>query len=72
MSTATDMLQLYLNAEASVLKGQSVRMGDRMLTKADLAEIKSGRKEWQAAVARESGAAGGGFKAVDFRTSCGE
>lgn len=70
MSTATDMLQLYLDAETSVLKGQSVRMGDRMLTKADLAQIQAGRKEWEAKVARESGAAGGGFKAADFRTTC--
>lgn len=66
MSTATEMLQLYLNAEASVLKGQSVRMGDRMLTKADLAEIRTGRKEWQRAVANETGR-GGAFKAADFR-----
>lgn len=67
MSTATEMLQLYLSAEASVLKGQSVRMGDRMLTKADLAQIVAGRKEWQAAVAREAGR-GGAFKAADFRS----
>lgn len=66
MSTATEMLQLYLAAEASVLKGQSVRMGDRMLTKADLAEIRTGRKEWQSAVDREAGR-GGAFKAADFR-----
>lgn len=70
MSTATNMLQLYLDAEASVLKGQSVRMGDRMLTKADLAQIVAGRKEWEAKVAREAGR-GGVFKAADFRT-CSE
>lgn len=67
MSTATVMLQRYLDAEASVLKGLSVRMGDRTLTKANLNEIQAGRKEWQAAVARESGR-GGGFKAADFRS----
>lgn len=69
MSTATEMLQRYLDAEASVLKGQSVRMGERMLTKADLAEIQAGRREWETKVARET-SRGGGFKAADFR-SCG-
>ena len=66
MATASEMLQLYLDAEASVLKGQSVRMGDRMLTKADLAQIQAGRKEWQARVDREAGR-GGALKAADFR-----
>jgi hypothetical protein len=66
MSTATSMLQFYLDAEAKVLKGLSVRMGDRQLTRANLAEIQAGRREWESKVARESGA-GGGFKAADFR-----
>lgn len=65
MSTATEMLQLYLDAEKSVLKGQSVRMGERQLTKADLATIVAERKNWQSQVARENGH--GSFKAVDFR-----
>lgn len=54
MSQATDMLQLYTDAEAKVLAGQSVAWGDRTLTRANLAEIRAGRAEWQRAVTAES------------------
>lgn len=70
MTTATDMVAFYTAAEAKVLKGQTIRHGDRQLTLANLQEIRDGRREWEARVARESGS-GGGFKAADFR-SCGE
>lgn len=59
MSTATDMLAAYLAAEVAVLKGQSYRLGDRQLTRADLAEIQRGRQEWQRAVAAEQNTAAG-------------
>ncbi|MGH8038936.1 MAG: primosomal replication protein PriB/PriC domain protein [Pseudomonas sp.] len=52
MKTAQQMLDLYIQAESAVLLGQSVRFGERQLTRADLAEIRNGRKEWQAAVDR--------------------
>lgn len=54
MSQATDMLQLYTDAEAKVLAGQSVAWGDRTLTRANLAEIRAGRAEWQRAVSAEN------------------
>ncbi|UXA48518.1 DUF6148 family protein [Xanthomonas prunicola] len=54
MTTAQEMLTSYTQAELAVLKGQSFRFGERMLTRADLAEIRKGRQEWQAAVDRES------------------
>ncbi|WP_017123157.1 hypothetical protein, partial [Xanthomonas vasicola] len=54
--TAQEMLTTYQQAEIAVLQGQSVRFGERMLTRADLAEIRKGRQEWQAAVGREAGA----------------
>lgn len=60
MKTAQEMLDLYIAAEQAVLLGQSVRFGERQLTRADLAEIRNGRKEWQSAVAR---AASGGRRA---------
>ena len=60
MKTAQEMLELYIAAEQAVLLGQSVRFGERQLTRADLVEIRNGRKEWQAAVNR---AAGGGRRA---------
>ncbi|AZR24385.1 primosomal replication protein PriB/PriC domain protein [Xanthomonas vasicola] len=52
MKTAQEMLTTYQQAEIAVLQGQSVRFGERMLTRADLAEIRKGRQEWQAAVDR--------------------
>ncbi|MBV6857229.1 primosomal replication protein PriB/PriC domain protein [Xanthomonas campestris pv. zingibericola] len=56
MMTAQEMLTTYQHAEIAVLQGQSFRFGERMLTRADLAEIRKGRQEWQAAVDREAGA----------------
>jgi hypothetical protein len=44
MSTASDLLALYLAAEAKILSGQSTRMGDRMLTMADLAAVQAERR----------------------------
>lgn len=54
MTTAQQMLQRYIDAETAVLSGQSVRLGERQLTRADLAEIRAGRREWQQQVDRES------------------
>ncbi|PPT44528.1 primosomal replication protein PriB/PriC domain protein [Xanthomonas arboricola] len=54
MKTAQEMLTTYQQAEIAVLQGQSVRFGERMLTRADLAEIRKGRQEWQAAVDRQA------------------
>lgn len=66
MTTAAEMVELYTSAEIQVLQGKSVRMGDRQLTREDLAEIRSGRREWEAKTARAAGG-GGAFKAADFR-----
>lgn len=59
MTTAAEMLQKYIDAEAAVLSGQSVRFGDRMLTRADLAEIRKGRQEWQQRADAEAARAAG-------------
>lgn len=70
MSTATDMLARYLEAEAAVLKGLSFRMADgSVLTRANLPEIIDGRKEWERRVAQEQAAANGvdsRFSVADF------
>lgn len=68
MSTATEMRDLYLAAEAAVLKGQSFRLGERQVTRADLAQIVEGRKEWERRVAGETAAARGrsGYAVADF------
>ena len=51
MSQATEMRDAYVAAEVAVLKGQSFRFGERQLTRADLVEIRAGRREWEARVA---------------------
>jgi hypothetical protein len=69
MSNATDMLTAYQDAEHKVLLGQAVRFGDRQLTRADLAEIRAGRREWEAKVANEVAVASGrssGIAVADF------
>jgi hypothetical protein len=53
MSTASDLLALYLAAEAAILQGQSTRMGDRMLTMADLVEVRAERRDLERRVASE-------------------
>lgn len=58
MKTAQEMLDFYIDAEVAVLSGQTVRFGDRQLSRADLAEIRSGRKEWQSVVLRAEAGAG--------------
>ena len=59
MTQATDMLDLYIQAETAVLTGQEYRLGDRTLRYADLAEIRKGRAEWQARVNAEQARASG-------------
>lgn len=59
MSTATEMLEKYTAAEAAVLEGKEYRLGDRSLRREDLAEIRAGRREWQAAVNAEAARAAG-------------
>ncbi len=53
MTTATDMLQKYLAAEAAVLEGKEARIGDRVFRSEDLVQIIAGRREWEAKVAAE-------------------
>lgn len=55
MSTATDMVQLCIDAEKKVLAGQSVSFNGRSVSYADLAEIRRTRKEWEARAAAEAG-----------------
>lgn len=58
MSTATTMLALYIDMEAQILAAQSVRFGERVLTRADLSEVRAGRAEWERkALAENSGGA---------------
>lgn len=68
MSTATDMLQKYIDAEAAVLLGHSVTIGGRTLTRANLVEIQAGRREWQIKVDAEARKSANqqGYAVADF------
>jgi len=66
MATAHEMLEFYTQAEQLVLQGQRVRHGDRDLTLADLAEIRAGRREWQARVDAMSRRGRAGWANADF------
>lgn len=74
MSTASDRLQLYLDAEEKILGGQSVRMGDRQLQYADLEFVQKEIRSLQAQVNREtasaSGRRGGRFSQANFGNGC--
>lgn len=54
-----EMYDLYVNAEKAILKGQSYSIGDRTLTRADLKDIVSSRKEWGAQLAQSTQLANG-------------
>ncbi|MGK5024599.1 hypothetical protein [Janthinobacterium sp. RB2R34] len=57
MTTATDMLAKYLAAEAAVLEGKEVSLGDRKLRMEDLSSITAGRKDWERRVQQEDATA---------------
>lgn len=75
MSTATDMRDAYIAAELAVLSGQSFTLAGRQLTRADLSEIRAGRREWEQKARDEATAAAGRrgplrYSTADF-TGCG-
>ncbi|WP_343064777.1 primosomal replication protein PriB/PriC domain protein [Marilutibacter spongiae] len=61
-------LDLYLAAEAKILSGQSVRFGDRQLTRADLEAVQKEIARLQTVVDRDARVANGGgrFSQADF------
>lgn len=69
MTTATEMRDLYLAAEKAVLKGKSVSVNGRSMTRENLSEIREGYRYWNQRVASESAASQGGsssYSLVDF------
>lgn len=69
MSTATDMLDLYIAAEKAVLRNQSYTINGRGLTRANLPEIIKGRQEWQQKADAETAGTQGGsnlYSVADF------
>jgi len=53
MSLATDMVDLYIQAEKDVLEGKTVQMDGRTMTLEDIGSIRRGRKEWEDRAASE-------------------
>jgi len=53
MSTTQQRLDAYLEAEARILAGQTVRLGDRQVTYADLAEIRRAIAQLKSELAAE-------------------
>ena len=47
IETCKEMISSYLEAEKTVLLGQSYKIGSRELTRADLTEIIKARQEWE-------------------------
>lgn len=47
MTTSTEMITLYTEAEKAVLLGKSYEINGRKLTRENLSEIVKGRQEWE-------------------------
>jgi hypothetical protein len=57
--SASDMLDLYIQAEKDVLEGKSTTMNGRTMSMENLQEIRDGRKEWERRVLRAASVAAG-------------
>lgn len=64
-STNQQRLDAYLEAERRILRGQSSRLGDRQITRADLAEVRTEIVRLQMLCSRER-SKGGRFGQADF------
>lgn len=60
MTTAADMVRAYMDAEIAILQGQTVTFQGRTLTRANLADIRKGRQEWERRAAEEAAGARAG------------
>jgi hypothetical protein len=67
LAIATARLDDYLDAEVKVLGGQEKKMGDRMLKRADLAEIQAGIQIWDCRVKELSSRANGRGRGFTLR-----
>lgn len=57
MSTASEMLFKYLEAEKAILEGKSITFNGRSMAMEDLEQVIAGRKDWERRVASENNAA---------------
>jgi hypothetical protein len=66
MSTASELLALYVAAEAKILSGQSYALGDRSLTMANLGEVQRERAKLERRVQAESSRQSARHQLADF------
>lgn len=66
---AQEMLDKYLEAEASILLGKTTVFNGRTHTMAELPQIQAGRREWERRVNAQQAAVRGspGYALADFR-----
>lgn len=64
LEIANKHLALWLAAEEKVSRGQAYKIGDRSLTRADLAEIRSSIKYWNDLVTSLGSSSGGGCRVM--------
>lgn len=56
MTTASEMLGAYIEAEKAILAGKTISFQGRTMGMEDLESVRKGRQEWEARVAREADA----------------
>jgi len=54
VTTPSDMVSLYMQAEMDLLAGKTVTLNGKTLAMEDLAEIRKGRHEWERRVHQEA------------------
>lgn len=59
MSTETEMLAKYLEAERAILEGKQISFQGRTMGMEDLDKVIAGRKEWERRVAGQENASAG-------------
>lgn len=64
LAQAQARLDEYLAAEAAVLSGQSYKIGEREMRRANLAEIQEGIKIWDARVTEKAATASGRARSI--------
>jgi hypothetical protein len=61
LEQAQEMLSRYLTAEREVLEGKTISFGGRMMSMAELGDLREGRIEWERKVNNMTAAANGRY-----------
>ena len=66
LAQAEERLTMYLNAEEKVLQGQSYKIGERELNRANLSHIREAIEYWDAKVKTMTNSASGRGRSVNL------